>query len=293
MANFAHLVYVPFTGVGVGNASRQPNWYAERIEIFKNFTLKSLQNQTNQNFILWLSFRPEEETNPLTAELADYLKAQDVNYVLTFDGLMYWDDKFTSGVYNRLKNCARIVRSCWRNRAWSNLWSSTKELWEGKNETLPTRLHASLSLLSRYFSQTNWIYLTRLDSDDMLEQSVIEQIQIHPQFPGAIVMEKGYIYNKDTQELAEYSPKTNPPFHTILFPSPIFFTPYEHMKYMAGFKSHEDIPKVFEISSLGNGNYCVLTHNPKNHISTTFDHPYRGQTITEPMRHLLLKSFGL
>ena len=92
--NFVHLIYIPFTGVGLYGGFRGQEWYKDRIEIFKQYTLKSLLNQTERNFVIWLSFRPQEETNPLTAELLNYLKSLDIQYVATFNGLMYIDDKY-------------------------------------------------------------------------------------------------------------------------------------------------------------------------------------------------------
>lgn len=52
-----HLVYIPFTGVGIFGGFRGQEWFAKRIEIFKQYTLKSLLNQTNKNFDCWISFR--------------------------------------------------------------------------------------------------------------------------------------------------------------------------------------------------------------------------------------------
>ena len=68
----AHLIAIPITSVGVHGGFRSNSWYKHRLGIFRNHTLKSLANQSDKNFLLWLWFRPEEKDNPITAE---WLKA--------------------------------------------------------------------------------------------------------------------------------------------------------------------------------------------------------------------------
>ena len=59
---FIHFVYCPFTGVGIKGYSGD-EWFKYRIKLFRDYTLKSLQNQTDKDFVIWLSFRPEERGN--------------------------------------------------------------------------------------------------------------------------------------------------------------------------------------------------------------------------------------
>ena len=73
MNSFVHLVYIPFRGVGID--LRDDTWFKDRIEIFKEYTLKSLQKQTCQNFVIWISFRKEDEDNILVKDLAEYIKS--------------------------------------------------------------------------------------------------------------------------------------------------------------------------------------------------------------------------
>lgn len=195
-------------GVGVGDYFRDDKWYAERIEIFKNYTLKSLINQENRNFALWLTFRPVDEHNRLTKELADYLKSVKMEYVMTFDGLPYWDDKFSKGFKIKIKNCLRVLRGCFRNNKWNELLPSIwKVLFKDKNSTLQERIGKSVDKIKKYFSDVDIIYLTRIDSDDMFHKSAIKEIQSAPFESEALVFDKGYIYNKDTNQLAEYNPE--------------------------------------------------------------------------------------
>jgi len=290
---FIHFVMIPFTGVGIGTASRRPNWYKERIEIFKDYTLKSLLNQENRNFILWISFTYREKRHPLIAELSHYLKSVGIEYIFTFNGLMYWDDKFSGNIMDRIWNCGRVVRGCWRNNTWKDLFPSLKEiLYNDKNSTLKERIGKSLDIIRPHFKDVDLVYLTRLDSDDMLHKLAIKEIQ-NALLPCEIfVFDEGFIYNKDTNELASYHPQTNPPFYTIVFSGDEFFDADKHLQKYKGYKSHEDIRKLFIPCYLPDYRYCVLTHNPKNQISTIWNHPFRGGVITENKKEIL-SDFGI
>lgn len=255
-----HLIYIPFTGVGT-NMTFSEEWLKDRIEIFKNYTLKSLLNQTNLNYYIWLSFRPEEKNNPLIKEL------KDLGLIITFDGLMYFDDKN-----------------------------------EKANESLKERLQLSLNSFS--LGKSDFIYLTRIDSDDMFHKDAVQLIQNqeykHEVYKDNIVpfkaltLQLGYVYNKDTNEVAEWNPLTNPPFHTIIFPREVFFDAQKHIDGYEGFKSHEDIARLpHKVLWRGDNRtdrlYMVLTHNPKMHISTTWEHPFKGKNLSNQV----LKDFGI
>lgn len=254
--NKTHLIYIPFTGVGKKQYMGD-EWFADRIEIFKNYTLKSLLNQTNKGFALWLSFREEEKESQFVSDLEVYLTQRSVAYICTFNGLIYHDDKN-----------------------------------EERNKTLEYRLKLSLSEFRRDYG--DWIYLTRIDSDDMFHKDVAQLIQDQEPFEGALTLQLGNLYNKDTGEVAEWNPLTNPPFHTLMFKRETFFDPDKHLALYEGFKSHEDIARLkHKVLWRGDNRqdrlYCVLTHNPAMHISTTWEHPFKGK----PLSKEVLKDFGV
>lgn len=263
--NYLHLVYIPFRGVGVKNGDDE--WFAKRIEIFKQYTWKSLLNQTNQDFIVWLSFRPEDFDSPLIHEILKDIpiKWRMGKFVITFDGLMYHDDK--------------------------NLEA---------NKTLEQRLTKSLNFWKEGISKKyDYILMTRLDSDDMLRKDAIQEIQNRVKWddmdwdiaPQALVFMRGLVYNTETRELAEWRPRTNPPFHTIIFPSHVFFNAKEHLEFYGDWTSHEDTILQWNFAKLSDYKYCV-TVRPNGHISTHFNHPFRGKMITEN-KEQILKDFGL
>lgn len=245
-----HIIYIPFRGVGLKNGDDA--WLAGRIDIFKQYTLVSLLNQTNKDFKLWLSFRPEDEENELVGRLAEFLDSLGLQGAFTFNGLMYWDDK--------------------------NLEA---------NKTLEERVNGSLRELSLY-KNSDWILLTRLDSDDMLHKEAVAEIQAQELKPQALVFLRGLVYNTETSELAEWRPRTNPPFHTIIFPAETFFDAKKHVEYYGDWQSHEDTILCWPIVKLSDHKYCV-TVRPTGHISTNWNHHFRGK----PLDKELLNNFGI
>jgi len=261
-----HLVYTPFTGLGKPGY-RGDEWMKKRIEIFKNNTLKSLQNQTDQFFVHWISFRPEDQENDLVKELFAYICGQKWRAVFTFGGLCWWDDKYRfDKLQERLKN------------------------------TLPS--------LKDIVGDARYVYETVLASDDMYHKDVMESIQKQPfAYKRALVHWQGLIRQTETNRLATWNPQPGhlPPFYTIMYPADVFLDPKKHFDYMAGFKSHEDIERLFECVRLPDQRYCVNVHN-KN-ISTYWNckdedgvehkHPYVGEEITGQEKDDILKNFGI
>lgn len=269
-----HLIYIPFTSVGLRGGYRGDKWFAHRINIFKQLTLKSLMNQSNKDFVVWCSFRPEEKNNPLTREIGRALIESGLKFVFTFDGLMYFDDKFDQfGIKTMAKNFVRMLWDMWYYKEWKNPLTILKYTWENKNATLPKRLAKSLDVLLRELgTDADWVYMTRLDSDDMFHREAVNLIQ--SQEPGlnrSLVFTDGYIYNAQTGQVAEWNPPTNPPFHTITFPVSSFFDPKEHLRYYGSFKTHEDAVTAFNPVYLDMNRYMVSYHG--KHISTDWNSP--------------------
>ena len=287
MIKFAHIIHIPMTGVGIWG-SRGDEWLRHRIEIFKKYTLQSLIKQTNRQFLIWITFRPEEEKHLLIQELGNYLEEIKMPTIMTFHGLPYWDDKFSQGLVPWIMNAARIIRDCAREKEYKLLIPSLFRLFNNKNKTLLNRLERMLHELKKItaFQDANYIYITRIDSDDMFHHEAVAEIQAIPPFQGALVYDKGYVYNANTNEMAVWEPKTNPPFHTIIFLGSQFFNPIEYLRFYGNFRSHEDIPKVFQTVKLSDYRYCVVVH--QKHISTTWTHKFKdGPVVIEKLNEFI------
>lgn len=301
-----HVIAIPMTGVGLHGGFRGDTWYRHRINIFKNYTLKSLSNQTNKEFVVWMWFRPEERKNHLTLEIADALNASGIKYVLSFNGLMYHDDKFNKyTLKTKTRNFLMMLWDMWLYKEWKSPRQLWKYTFENKNETLLARLIDALAgfrvqlrtFYGRIAEEYDWVYLTRIDSDDMFHREAVNLIQSQePKERKALVFDKGYIYNVKTGQVAEWNPPTNPPFHTIIFPAKKFFDPVEHKKYYRDFKTHEDVHTEFDCETLDMNKYMVSVHG--KHISTAWDsdvlrkaHHLRKYGRVEPFRGHEIKGY--
>ena len=259
-----HLMYVPMTGLGLHDGYRGDDWFKYRIELFKNYTLKSLLNQTNKNFVIWMSFRPEEEDNPITKRFADFMAKMDLACVFTFGGLCFWDDKYPDSIAGkRLKD---------------NLEISMKELREK---------------LGGIMLGKKFVYETIQPSDDLYHKDAVEEIKKKEIIfdKQAMIFKNGYMHNTENRRVAEYNPTTNPPFYTLIYPVNTFFNPEKHIEYMRGFKSHEDILKLFDCIQLPDNKYCVVVH--KKNISTNWQHPFRGKIYSIEEGAIIMRRFGL
>jgi len=254
---------VPFTGLGLHDGFRGDVWFKNRIEIFKSYTLKSLMNQTNKNFVLWLTFRPEERDNPLTIDLYNYLRSlskethfifNDKNLIFTYSGICFWDDKYPK-------------------------------------DKLINRLVATLPEMKEIVKGYDWVYQTIQPSDDMFIDTAVEQIQSWgPEHKRALVWKKGYIIRIKNHQVAEYNPNTFPPFSTIIFPTDEFLDPAMHYIYIGPYKSHEYVKDCFNCVELDGRGFLVGVHG--DNISTMWS-TFRGEEFIDPEKESILARFGL
>lgn len=259
MNNFVHFIYVPFTGLGRFEGYRGDEWFKNRIRIFRDYTLKSLLGQTQKDFILWCSFRPQEKENPLIKELENILKESGLQYVLTFDGIMMWDDR---GVEH--------------------------------NDDLIPRMEKSIGVIKSLVEGKEWVYITNFSSDDLLSRCAVEEIQNKkPKNKKALFFLKGYIYNTQTGQLADWNRDTSSAQYTIIYPIEVILDAKKWFDYeMNCLKSHEDIPTCFVAEQLKNNMYCCTTNGWN--ISTVWQNVFRGQEIYyEDDKKAILQNFGI
>lgn len=270
------LAWTPFTGLGAYGGFRGNRWLRNRIKIFKQFVIPSMQNQTDRNFIHWIAWRSEERYNPHVRGLESYMrKLNNYPFVFTFGGLCFWDDK-----YEDKEARARLTMALHR--------------------TLP-------ELMPVISDDTTEIQVLLVPSDDLYEAHTIQSMRAHfAEFPDiqAIGFTKGYICNYNTSEILEYNPNTNPPFFAARFPKEIFCDVHKHLdyistktdqgKYKAGtpYPSHEWIPNAFKMHFFLERGFMVGTHG--ENISTHFNHPFGGTPILPGVaRSMKLKDFGI
>jgi hypothetical protein len=262
--NFIHLLFVPFTGLGLYGGFRGKRWLTRRIQIFKNFVLPSLQGQTRKEFTVWMQWRKQEEYSPIVNEFRAFLdKVIGMRFVHTFGGITIWDDKFSDK-------------------------DAEKKLLESLKKSLPD--------LKSTIGDAQWIYLTCQPSDDLYSRNAIREIQdtfekTEFKTNTAVGYKQGYIINYATKELKEYNPETLPPFSTIAYPRDVFLDPRSHYIYSGPYRSHEEVEKCFKFITIPGRGFMVGTHG--SNISTTFIHPYAGKELLGDEKDGVLHKFSV
>ena len=249
-----HYMYVPFTGLGLYGGFRGNRWLRNRIKVFKNFVIPSLLAQSNQDFTLWVGWRPQERDNKYVIELKEWLGTQPLKVIFTYGGLCFWDDKFPDDV---------------------------------AKAKLATNLHTSLRGLVDDIGDVDYVYMTIQPSDDCYRRDAVDIIQqALRQGIDAFGFTKGYIMNYQTKEVSEYNPNTNPPLYTIKFKKSTFIEPSEHIAF-APIKSHEYVANHLKYGVLDERGFLVGTHG--ENVSTYYNHPFKGAVVSEDV----LEKFGL
>lgn len=253
MKKIKFFVYTPFTGLGLYNGFRGNRWLKNRISIFKQFVIPSLLNQSDRNFIHWISWRPEERSNSQVKELAEYLKSlPGYQFIFTFNGICFWDDK-----YPEEEAHARLSRS----------------------------LHFSTLPLVDLIGEAEYVTMMIQPSDDLYEKHAVRDFKrvLDPGNPyQAAGYKSGYLCNYHTKEIRQYNPKTTPPFFAYTMPRETFLDPRKHMEYTGPYKSHEYIGDKMLFTPLPGRGFLVGTHG--ENISTHFNHPFGTDGEGKPLR---------
>lgn len=292
-----HIIYIPFSGVGLFDDPKDDTWLKYRIEIFKEFTLKSIINQSKPIDLLWLGF-DGRYNNPLIKNLLESIK---IPVISTHTGLIYTDDKFifrnkSTDLYESTwKYAWRMFGRALKKRKLYIFTRFLKNLYL-KNRSLSSRLDDTLKIIVDALGWFEYIYLTRLDSDDLLHRDYIKEVSTYsPTYKKALIRDKGYVYNRNSAELAEWVPKTCPQFFTLQIPRNIMLRSQSFVDYWKDYTTHEDVKKAFNYDTLADHKYCMLIHG--NQISSIWGHPFRGKsignTMTNKLTNNILKEFGV
>ena len=248
-----HFLYVPFTGLGLYNGFRGNHWLRNRIKVFKNYVVPSLEAQTDKDFHLWVSWRPQEKNNEQVIELKKYLDQKFIT-TFTFGGVCFWDDKYPD---------------------------------DKARERLMMAIHNSVYHFGTIKGE---VLMTIQPSDDCYRKTMVEEVkktfEIYPDAQ-AVGYLKGYIVDYKSGQVAEYNPNTIPPFFTIKFPGDVFIDPLKHLNYTGPYKSHEYIAQHLKYYGTDVRGFLVGIHG--ENISTIFDHPFRGVRVNPSV----LNDFGL
>lgn len=262
-----HFCYTPFTGLGLYNGYRGGRWLKNRIQIFKQFVIPSLLAQTNKNFTLWVSWRPQERNNKQVTELRRWLVDEDIDFIFTYNGVCFYDDKYPD---------------------------------QEAKERLMTSLHGSMNTLVNHIGDVDNVIVTLQPSDDLYNRGMVQEIQ--DELSGdleAVGYSKGYIMNYQTGEVKYYNPETNPPFFSYKFTKEQFIDPFKHAEHISlkgnvnqykvgtPYPSHEYIGDCLKYKQIHARGFLVGCHG--ENISTNYNIPYAGEQADET----IISHFGI
>lgn len=157
------IVVSAFNTFNFNDSRLSREWIDARINIFMNYTLRSLKNQTNQDFLALLLYDAATE-HMIRDALGKYEKLpeniQFINYKF-----------FNSTIKKTIKDYA-------------------------------------------------YLYLVRIDCDDMYHISYIQQLHDfqHKEGTKVIINQKGYLYDSVINRIANYYFES-PPFYTLIYKS--------------------------------------------------------------------------
>lgn len=250
------LVSVPFTGLGLYGGFRGNRWLRNRIQIFCQFVIPSLRAQTDTDFIIWVTWRIQEKTNPYVIQLLDLMETifGEDRVIFTYTGIPFWDDKYP------------------------NEEARERLFW-----TLKDAMPSLVNIL-----EEGEVYWLLQPSDDCYHKETIKSVKLALGVPEvqAVTYTQGYIMNYGTLEAKEYNPKTNPPFFAIKFPKEQFIDPGKHINYTGPYKSHEYVGEKLRLAKFQGRGFIVGCHG--ENISTHFNNPFAGETTA-----IDLSDFGL
>lgn len=250
--------YTPFTGLGLYGGFRGNRWLRNRITIFKQFVIPSLLNQSDREFIHWISWREEERNNPHVIELQTWLLSiPNYRFIFTYGGVCFWDDKFSD---------------------------------EEASNKLFLSLQKNLPDLMNMITDYEEVIMLIVPSDDLYHRTTVQDIKTTFELiPDTQVAsyQQGYLCNYNTKKVVEYNPTTNPPFFAIKFPRHIFSDPARHMRYTGPYKSHEYVGDKMKLTTMSERGYMVGTHG--ENISTHSNHPFGGSEVDD----LIFEKFGI
>lgn len=151
--------------------------------------------------------------------------------------------------------------------------------------------------LKNYLKHYKFVYNTRIDSDDLFHEEVIDEIQSHDIINRhAYVYQKGYCYDSVENKLRHYF-MPSPPFSTIVYPMKIYLDEEKQQQYRI-FKSHDTLVHNMPYTVLSENKFIVNAHST-NRITTYF-HNYKipkkynfQNEINKSEINNILKNFGI
>lgn len=142
--------------------------------------------------------------------------------------------------------------------------------------------------INQYIKDYDYVYLTKLDSDDMYHPTYISQLYEHKptDSKAVIINQKGYILNDLTQEIAHYDTQS-PPFYTQVFKVEDYLSVYQYYVEI----SHVYIYKLPYDAIANRKNFIVVAHGESTY--TSFDRHKKYIITDEKEKENIKREFRL
>ncbi|SDI21290.1 Putative rhamnosyl transferase [Alteribacillus persepolensis] len=202
-------------------------WIQHRMQIFMNNTRKSLENQTNQNFIALVRY--EDSTEEIVKNALSKYKKLPRNIIFVKESTV--DDFIKSKIQGY-----------------------------------------------------NYVYLARLDSDDMYHKSMVNRLHKYSPKPGTKVLinQNGFIYHSANNAMATYR-KESPPFFILIYKTADYLNGVRHPIT----KHKEAIRLPHEI--LRGQNFIVTVHS--SNTSSKFKTRNNNMQVNPRQARKILRDF--
>lgn len=114
------------------------------------------------------------------------------------------------------------------------------------------------------FPEAKYIYATRIDSDDMFQKDVVEEIQSYKfEWRRALIYQRGYCYDCINKKMRHHLVSC-PPFHTVMYPYETYLDLETAAEYRTTSGGHDTIISGMNSIILSDNKYIVLFHDMNN-----------------------------
>ena len=156
-------------------------------------------------------------------------------------------------------------------------------------------LENDLASKIKYLPDSKYVFATRIDSDDLFRNDVVEEIQEYEyKHRGALVFQKGYCYNCVDKKLQHYK-VLSPPNSTIMYPREIFIDVNKTREYL-DIHGHDQVFSRMKSTILFEDKYMILIHKHNRrsiYIEGEQAEDLERYNIPEEEHEQILKKFGI
>jgi len=141
--------------------------------------------------------------------------------------------------------------------------------------------------------KTDYIYATRIDSDDLFHKDAVKEIQSYGyEYRRALIYQSGYCYDCINHRMRHHL-MSCPPFHTVMYPYETYLDLDTAAAYRTTSGGHDTIISGMNSIILSEDKYIVLFHDSNNRSRYTERTEHHFRTIPKEQHAKILKDFNI